>query len=76
MSWIDAEKIRQLGVRILKACHGHRPSEVMTAITLVSAFLAHDALEMSDPVEQEKYVAAFADTLRVALRQDRKGGLQ
>lgn len=73
---IDSEKIRQLAMQILRACHGYRPSEVMTAVTLVSAFLAHDHLEMSDPGERDRYVETFADTLRIALRQDRKGGLQ
>jgi hypothetical protein len=69
MTKINSEKIRDLAIGIVKLCDGHRPSEVMTAITMVSAFLAHDALEMGTPAGQEKFVATFADTLRIALRQ-------
>jgi hypothetical protein len=74
MTPIDSEKIRALATRILKLCDGHRPSEVMTAVTLVSAFLAHDALDLSVTSEKEKFVATFADSLRIALQQDQARG--
>jgi hypothetical protein len=74
MTPIDSEKIRALATRILAICDGHRPAEVMTAITMVSAFLAQDALDLSAPAELEKFVARFADTLRIALQQDQARG--
>jgi hypothetical protein len=63
-----------LATRIHAICDGHRPAEVMTAITMVSAFLAQDALDLSAPAELEKFVARFADTLRIALQQDQARG--
>jgi hypothetical protein len=40
----------------------------------VAAHDAQDALDLSAPAELEKFVARFADTLRIALQQDQARG--
>jgi hypothetical protein len=60
-----AEKSKALAMDILRACSGHPPSEILTALTLATAQVVLDAGREDKTIED--HVAVQAETFRKAL---------
>lgn len=60
-----AEKSKALAMDILRACAGHPPSEIRTALTLATAQMAIDTSREGATIDD--LVLLHADTLRLTL---------